>query len=1291
MPDHDTSTPSNLSPASSRLPRTSTSRSSQSHGSYEIGESSTAGGLRDNSPAPNATLEHSARRDSHGPKSSTRSPDFAHRDVSRDLHRRRRSYKPRSSGGFLLRNPVVVGDGALDSSPSSRDDGRRRSRIPADSRKGKAPSNASDESTSTSSSISGLGVHGRDIKRPSSAQPPAHKDQEYHDERRQSEGARLSFKAPVPQSAASPLDVDSNQIVNMALNLSESRRLASRRNISSPLPPRLTSLPDHPTGGSLKQHLIQQRRSSRNISPKPGVALPARNVSSSRTGSLLQAPLEHDGEYTYNFTSSTLTRAQKAKEHLELMAQYRRLLQILPPLGPNSLSRPSTSSPPASPSSSGMPSKALSHSPSRTLGRAYNPLQYIRNRKIRARERMTIDGETQGFGDVSKVTDWIDQSARAVAIAPAIFDAAPLPAFPGIDGEAGQHEIHPNVTRPATAAGRPTRPRIDWVLDPAEMLADAYWQEQHDNRYLIEDRHYSKIFPRKPDTRRSLSHQASEPVKSIFSQEKEEGDTSTFPDLEDAKPTRTDTDNSFSSTRDRARQKLHDLRGVHHKHSNSAHNHHDFFLFRKNSLSETSESESDRRRRGRGRRSGTISASGTDLLEKQMMEMLAKEDMEQRREKVDPPELDHVQSAPPSVSTPERTSLSLQKRQGTKELRVMVPEKQDKALRGRLPPASPIGSGRSSLDVPGYHFRPSLDLDTSRPVSPDPKFSRRHGSHLPTIGMDLSPPDSRPGSPVRNPFSKVKNIFRDRSRERGGDHSHRDKEDRYHRDREDRYHRDREDRLESPIDQMEPFKFSPIAEESFQSTERLRSKSPGRKITPKATIESQKSHRSKGNTKLKTDEQIGLRNLLKGSARIDGMLRGGVSKVTDFIWKKESESDSTVSTDSSDDSDGEPRRGRFRASITLSRDSSKHARDPVHSRRYLDLMPPFKSASDLIDNTSSPEASPVIRAAQVISRPPSRSSRFDQLKPPRIDIRRATPSSSELENLKSGQLLDTGRSDAGSPSRDSGTFLDRPRQTSKELNSALALPPELNSKHCKPGDSIIDVSGGRHWSISRLPPSQPRPLFSKREVARLGTLILSSGIKAMEISRRADARRPLSALDSKTPGLPREELSRFATKGGGGGEMEMISLSVPQTELYPTTARVLSDSIRHSIQTFETSATAFATSTSPSLRGRIDAVQRRAATELLDRTRNAADEADELGRGLVDAQRLRVKVALDTMDKMLRRRRRRFRWVRRAGWLALEWALVGLMWSLWFVVVVIRVFFGVGHGVSSAVRWLLWL
>ncbi|OTA84796.1 hypothetical protein M434DRAFT_83039 [Hypoxylon sp. CO27-5] len=1052
----------------------------------------------------------------------------------------------------------------------------------------------------------------------------------------------------------------------MALNLNEIRRLAERRNISSPIPPRLAQLPDTQAGGSLKQHLQQQRRTSRTMSPKPDKALTPRALSTPRMVSSLQPSFDHDGSYTYHFSSSTLNRAQKAKEYLELMAQYRRLLNLVPPLKQGARSRPSSSSHSTSPTSAKAPLNPFTGSPQITLGRTYNPLQYIRNRKVRARERKTIDGEAQGFSDLSKVTGWIDETAASAAASALTPGASPLPRFPGAHENADEDLPPSNIPRPISTIGKPKRVRIDWSIDPADMLADAYWLEQGHNKYLIEDRNYSKIYPPKAETQVSSPYQANEHVAFTLSASIKGGDvgeTAVASETDLISSTKYESEGPSVSARDRARQKLQDLRGMHHKQNGLSHSHHDFLKFRKGSLSDTSDSESDRKRRTR---TGTISANGTDLLEKQMMEMMAKEANEgQEKENLDEIGYKQLKQLPSRMATPEKTSQTPEPLHSRRSSRVEILESLDKTARGRVPQGSPIGSGRPSLEVPGQNYRPSADMDSSRPESPDIRPGRGRTTQMPTIGMDLSPPVSRPGSPSRKPFSRVKSIFRDRSRdrERGVDNTVREKED----------------KVDSPLESPEPINLSAVTAERFQSPDRRRSKSLTRKIIPRTTNESHKSHRSMASiSKLKGDEQVGLRSLFKGGAKIDGMIRGGVSKVTDLLWKKDSDSEDTSSTSSSDDSDDESKRGRDKGSAAVSRSNSRRTHDTTRQKNYLDVMPPFKSASVSNDKPVSEEIDDL--ALVSTTSPSGRSARFDRLKPPRIDIRKASPPSAELEQTRSRLLRESDVSDTESRKSPVG-YGDKSRNTSTEPSEIPLLPPSQTRPRV--GSRTLS-QGARHWSISNQSPSIHEGQISRREVARLRTLILCSGIKAMEISRRAHESHPLFAPDNTAVGLPWTDVARFVPD-------EAASFSVPELELYPKTARVLSDSIDQAIRRSEASTAKFALEIAPVLQRRVESLHDRVAGDLIEMTHRAADEADEVNRDLVDSQRLKVKRVVDTMDKMLRRRRRRFRWVRRAGWLAVEWVLVGFMWYVWFVVMLARIVLGVGKGVVGVVRWLLWL
>lgn len=1251
MTDHNTSSLSRPD-APTRPPfRSSGSsipRSSSSYGHYDIAESSTAGSLSFDRSMNSVTFGRSSSHSPRPPNSDARFTEQREQSPSHDAHRRRRSHKPRPSGGFLLTNSIL--DENPKSDPKHRSDGRRRSRIPVDSRKGKSPLRSSGESSSSVPSDSYAIPDSQDgavALRTSAGGADIRDDRP----RSQIDNRRRSM-IPSFRPSSAPLDVDSTQIVSMALDLSESRRLASRRNISSPIPPRLAQLPDTTPGRSLKQHLQQQRRTSRNISPRADQHLSSRVVSVPRSSSPLQPTLDHDGSYTYHFSSSTLNRAQKAKEYVELMVQYRRLLLFIPPLKQGAHSRPSSSNPTASP---GTPGTSLEHisSQSRTLGRAYNPLQYIRNRKIRTRERKTIDGEAQGFADVPRVADWVDYVAAYTASSQ-LTESTKLPPFVAADECMAQQLPASNLPRPVTTLNKPKRPRIDWSIDPADMLADIYWLEQDDNKYLIEDRHYAKIFTPMPKpvvpqpATQVIDHSKPTAIASTIKESTggDDRDTSKHNIEHSAKP---DGETALTSTGDRARRKLRDLRGMHHKHTNSGYSH---LKFRRGSSPDSSDDESDHRRR-RGR-TGTISASGKDLLEKQMIEMLAKEDQEEQNRLAEEADTSPLKPLPAGMVTPDHTPQVSRRGSVRGDPRIEAPGHLDKGPRDKPIQSPPIHSGRESLEVPNNPYRSSMELDSPRPVLSTPK-GHQHG-HVANIGATLSPSASRPGSPARNPFSKVKSIFRDRSRDREG--------------------REHDDGAMSPIDPVGTLNIPVTSDDTLQPLRRPRSRSSGRDFVMRSTHETHKSHRSMGSLSLRPDEQIGLKAIFKGGAKLDGMIRGGVSKMTDLIWKKDSDS-----SDSSEvDSDVDVRRGRSTMTTLLSPGGSVRHHEGRHpTKSYMDIMPNFRSTADSLEKPASHEADGSF--LPVLSRAPSRSPRFDQLKPPRIDIRKASPDASDLEgNNQNPAESDTPDTDSQSWNPD--RTISRPRQTSMDLHNALLISG--NEPSAWKAENRIHTSEHRNWILPNRTSSPQHAPISRREVARLRALILCSGIKAMEISRRINEPHPLFGSDKKGTGLPWKEVQQFASA-------EDRNLRVPQTELFPATARILSQSIDRSLTVFEKSASEFSTETAPRLQQRAEELHRCVSMELLDMTGHAADEADAVSHDIVDNQRLKVKSVADAMDKMLRRRRRRFRWVRRAGWLGVEWVLVGFMWYVWFIVMITRVILSMGRGVVSVVRWLLWL
>ncbi|AEO69945.1 uncharacterized protein THITE_2155981 [Thermothielavioides terrestris NRRL 8126] len=1010
--------------------------------------------------------------------------------------------------------------------------------------------------------------------------------------------------------------MESARIVNMALNLSQSRRLASRGNLSQPTPPRLAPLPDNAPGGSLRYHLQQQRKMSRTVSPKPDRSP---RIGGGRSFTPLQPAFEPGAAYRYHFSQSTLARAQKAKEYLELMAQYRRVLDLVAPLEPERTTRP-WSTPPSTPSGSAPVSRVPTGEPETRIGRPYNPLQYIRNRKVRARERKAIDGAAQGFSDVLKVSEWIDEVAKWVATGQARLPGNPaLPPFPS--AQAAALQASPPTNARTSTVMKPRRPRVDWVIDPADMLADVYWLELDDNKKLVEDRHWRRVFPQAPDVPQPLSRD--EMPRLATSGSALDSSEALAPD-EKATPdpplSRHEHEHVFSAARDRAQQKLRALKGSHHRQTSSVTNR-DILRLRRGSLSESSDTDSDRRRRAKGGPGG--SSTVRSVLEKQMEEMIAQE----QREAASHPLYDHeTQRIHFTPMTPEREA-----RQPSQELdnrlradsRAELSEAEAQGLGLKpLPPARstpPQPRGGTSLEVPGSR-RLSVEGDASQLNSPNLRPTNDVGP-VPAIGMDLSPVSSRPSSPHRNPLSKVKSMFRDRSKERPSDTQPAG-----------------EDAVLSLGPPDDAWIGTPAtAGSNVSSPQRRRSRSPAGE-----RVMGHRSHKSIGSARVRgEDGGLSLRSLLRGP-RIDTVLRSGVSKVSDMLWRRDAGDDQS-STTSTDDSDSESR-GRSRGPR-----HGRHlsAEDATALREAGSQLTPDYAKSGHLQH---PPAKPISR----------RSSRFDLLKPPRIDVQSASPSQSPPPPLVVVQPHEPVGSDA-----ESQAGRDDVRAAAARLDAALTLP------HAPRGSTS---SSSRHWSMSDRDASTG-PAVSKREIARLHALLLSAGIHAAEMDRRAKQRKllpsPLPATAKITtttttthdpPPPTWQDIARLAPDAAT--RHHLLTTPLSQTDMYPLAARALASSVSSSAAHLDAQAARFAADAAPALLRRAEALRAKVAGELTSLAQNAADAADDAGHDLTVAQRLKVKRVADAMDKMLRRRRRRFRWVRRAGWLLVEWLLVGAIVSL---------------------------
>lgn len=1229
-----------------------TTPENRSRTSYETGESSTTGSLLDATPPIDDSLDLPPNSSPGGVQ-----PGSAIPAPTRQGGSTRRKLRHRSGAGFLLQDKVA-GDGDLNHRRSVRDASHHpRARAspapwtPESPRSNAARDNKLKVPSDTAS------------PRQNTASPQSSRSKSSSGSKNDAAGARLPRQSS-PQYDVPRLDIDSAQIVNMALNLSESRRLASRR-VSRVTPPRLAPVPDGSSGSNLRQHFQQQRRSSRNMSPKPNQAPSPRLSSGARLSSPLQPGFDagHDGQYRYHFSTSTLSRAQKAKEHLELMAQYRRLLDTLPPLKPG-FERRRTTSPPSSPIGNIRTTKSSSqNNAASAVGRQYNPLQYIRNRKVRARERKVIDGERQGFGDVDGVRLWVDKicSHSSSLNVYSDEDEPSVPAFPSADEPEGP--TSPDAA--SRAAARVRRPRVDWFIEPCDMIADAYWLEQEQHKHLIEDRQWRKIFPPMASISRPMSRETDDPSHPIpsFSFQNESP-----PDARSSGNGKVDSDLSHNSTRHRAKQKLQNIRALPHRHSGSlGGQHHDFVRLKKDFASDLSGSDNDGKNDTnqtiRPVRSSTISSNTNDLLEKQMREMVAKE---ARERELAEEAFDNEAIGSPPVMTPERNPLSQPPSRFHSRKGSMVDTSdsdRNAAVHDRSWPGSPpqFTLGQQGEDLDDQPPRQLIERFSSLPTSPELR-AVGDGAEPVAIANQLSPPWTRGGSPTRNPLSKIKHIMRDRNGDSGnGPHSTEPEQE--------------EDRRISAPDAILPADKTPPPNG--------RQSSPTKRSVPERQSEPWKMHRSSGSLRLRPDDQgVGLRGIFKGP-RLDTVIRGGVSKLGDMLWRKDGSIESTPEPESADESESERARGRLRSSLPLSRKPSKRTQDDDQhpSKHFLDSMPEFHHTPGIHHTRSAGDSHREATPSESANHS-RQSSRFDLLKPPRINDRNSSSSASPPGYRK----VRLGDSDASESESWHGSVPEGVQGAEKPPHSALAPP----------GADETGRRQSRHWSIADKGCGTQQARISRREIARMRALILSSGVKAMEINRRAaELHKPFVNESLAMKGMP------FGTSCSGVGWADIAKLCPDRTqlraqqatycELYPLAASALGGAIQASGQRWQVSADRFTNKTSPELQRRIGDLRSRLVDDLSEMTRSAADEADETSRDLALGQPLKVKHVVDIIEKMLRRRRRRLRWVRRALWLTVEWLLVGFMWYVWFVVMILRVFLGMGKGVWRGVRWLLWL
>ena len=321
----------------------------------------------------------------------------------------------------------------------------------------------------------------------------------------------------------------------------------------------------------------------------------------------------------------------------------------------------------------------------------------------------------------------------------------------------------------------------------------------------------------------------------------------------------------------------------------------------------------------------------------------------------------------------------------------------------------------------------------------------------------------------------------------------------------------------------------------------------------------------------------------------------------------------------------------------------------------------------------------------------NRSPRFDHLKPPILDLSSVTSSPAESR----ADVYHTALPSQGDDRRYSYGFPPLKRNRSRHgdrLNAILDSPggvgrgglpvTGLTDLRGESSGSKPSLSDRRHWSISDRPrsrspyppPNAAKASVSRADIARVKALLLSSGIKAAEIHRRAN--------QSRDP--PPKFLRQAA-------ESSNASLKrVPRKEEHVLAARMLTNSLENESAALHEDMERFRTGTVEKLRK--DLFEMKDLVEsCVERARNEGDESVRFGAEITGQRTIEVRRVVDALEKLARARRRRLRWIRRVGFGLVEWGLVMVMWWIWFIVVIFKGILAVFKGVGRAVKWVFWL
>lgn len=1020
-------------------------------------------------------------------------------------------------------------------------------------------------------------------------------------------------KTEVPQSnrPSIGLDQDSIQIVNLALDLNESRRKGNLGRSGSHRVSGGARMPGQSSANYVDSHVGEtagprgRNQGSRNAAHSFDEDRPREQLTTHEPLSVsnLLPNQTDDASLPQNISENTLARVAKARRHFELFGEYLRLLPSLPPLRPQ-----------GSDSADG----------SSGACRVYNPLQTIRNRKVRYREKCPINVEPKGWNDVGAVHEWVSNTAHQYSehsYGP--FVCLRLPQLrqwhpQAFQDEGDEEDLYATTSAPDSAkytqgpsSLKARRQRFDWTVSPAELLADAAWIEDGFNKGRMVNKDGENLYPDAAELIPSdANFDASSGRQPSSSAKRVSLDVPSRPSF--AEPYRVSSDYQRAS-RGRSRHRLQSPSSL--VHSSSA---------------STNDRRVGRRHsKGRARSSSSISIDAGISERSALSSPLSTKMGEDGRSR--PAQEGLGSSLHRPRKSPRWTSLD--------EKRASLSSGSADDLRNR-------GTGLNSPIYPG--FFPSMAVNLSPPSSRSPSPSKRHFSRKIVSRHEISKTKHR-AVEVPEKGGK-KSLNSDPSRKPiSPDYAD----------------------LDSATGASGQVEFDPPSHQAPpHQNEQAMDETP--------------APRRSGQYDSK------LRGIFKGKGKLAEKVGNEVSKVGDFIMKKDhqahSRQSSFATSATSEEADVEPgnyskasaSKSLLRRLPTLSDDSPRQSRKELNkTAASKDQMPseqplafPAKQDNDEESGAFNPESSHESSSA-----------------PQPQDVKQLQRKTTDDTTSSQPGKFDAKISGANlNESFDIGPSLPRFQAQSKKryikdpsIPYSMTRPPVtgLAQAEATPPPSANDkrptLSGS--WTISdrSIPTLADLGIFKKREVERTRALLLSSGIKAREITRRAETvRDPPDFLQNSTePNSSAPRVIRLR-------EFDMASQNLDR-------------SFKKSQSQFQQAIDRFPSQTASPLKSQLNELENLINNSLAPRVRSMGSDAETLTVKLNTTSTLALKQLSDTLDKGVRKRRRRLRWVRRAGFVMLEWALVGMLWWVWLIVMAFKLLRSVFRGAISGVRWVLWL